>query len=273
MTYDRSAKTWFPRRARDALVQNVIDKYTCELAYDAKDANVVSGVWVPTVGAGTLSDPGWTSAPTPGQSTSGLVEAAIGASRVDTALLHDDTDGETVGFVSAGGAGDVAFSEESEFWVRVIVDVQGSVAGANGALFQYLISGTRYFDVVYTAESGADHVLSARLRYDNLGGSPGGITESVSIPIDNGWTVLDLIARNVGGVSRLDHYINGVEHLGTPHDFLLTAGHDFYSGAFGVGTNRQGTGAFPWPFLRWQRSLGDLSLADHQTDVSTLGIS
>lgn len=257
----------------DGAVINVIDEYTWGLAYETGDASI-SGTpaWAAASGTGTLGEPsgGWGTTPTLGRSTTGLNADAIGAARVDTAALFSDAT-DPGGFDSSAND-DVILPQANEWHIRMLVNVGGSVDGGSGGLFDFTYGGGYYTRMTYTSESGSNHVLSLQSRNDGAGGTTGGVSESVLIAVDNGWTLIDLNQVNDGGSTRLDVCVNGTCTAGTTHDALLTSGHPSLTPDSGVGANRAGF-ALGWDFLFFgYRTNAAVSEADHDRAVSDLGL-
>lgn len=257
-------------------VQNVLDTYTWNLAFDARFADVASATWPASYGVGTLGEPtaGWTVTPQVGQSTAGLVDAAIGAARVDQALLCDDTDPQTNGFNSAA-VDDVILPNAQTAHFRLLFDGASAVPdGNNATLFEFLYNATYFVRLVYVTLNAGNHQLSAQVRHDGSGGTAGGASTTVLIPASGlGGLVLDMVARDVGGVTRVDVLWNGNEEVGSPHDALLNIGVDGLAANAGVFCNRVGSQCVPWRGVFFGARMGtELSLAEHQADATALGV-
>lgn len=237
---------------------NVIDAYTWDLAWDAKDATDtewpgLAGTSTPTAAA--------LATPTRNLSTTGLVPSGIGASRVDKAIRAN----------ASGGYAFTGLNWIGGIWhIRLLCNLESISTGLSRYAFRIYDASDRRLDLTHTSGNRWNLSLDAA-------GSVAAFNPTGPLANATGWHLVDLLYDPTGnaGNGRLVFRVDGVESVELDDESI-----DFVGGASGLhGVISNNSGSAPFSNARvlffgarFLAAAGEFTLADHQADVAALGL-
>lgn len=252
---------WMRRRRHRLLTggssepENVIDKYTWDLAWDSKDATDTE--WSGLAGTSTPTAPALAT-PTRNLSTTGFDPVGIGASRVDKAIRANASGGFAVtGQDWPGGVWHLRLLIRKVAW-----------ASTNEFFFRAYKDGDERVDLeIYSANA-------LRLSVDDTGSAA--LFQAVGVAMADGPRLVDIVYDPTGapgGFGRAVFRNNGTETTRDDNeslDFADVGGVGFYPA--GGATNAMSRSSMLFLGVRFLLSASEFTLAAHTADLEALGL-
>ncbi|MCB9655150.1 MAG: hypothetical protein H6729_13590 [Deltaproteobacteria bacterium] len=237
---------------------NIIDSYTWDIAWDGKDA--LAGSW-PGMSGTTTPNATAIASPTLNLSTTGLLADGIGASRVDKAVRSHASGG--YGFTSVNWTGGI-------FHMRFLCNLESVSTGLSRYMFRLYDAADRRIDITHTSGNRWNFSIDAA-------GSAAAFNPTGPLANTVGWHLLDILYDPTGasGNGRVTFRVDGVESVENDDESIDFVGGT--SGLHGVISNNSGSAPFSnarvvFVGVRFLASSGEFTLAQHQSDVTSLGL-